>query len=79
MKAASLTQKDHDEKSQPYGPGSTLGWFPFLTLARLLSAGPPRSLLLDLLQQPVGVIAGNQRDVRVSANLFQQRDELLRI
>src|SRR5436309_2406272 len=33
-------------------------------------------LLLDLLQQPVGVIAGDERNVFVGAQLSQQRHEL---
>ena len=35
-----------------------------------------RISLLDLLQQPIGVIASDKRDVLVGAELFQQRHKL---
>ena len=42
-----------------------------------MSSAVPTVLLLELLKQPVGVIARDERDVFVDAEFFQQRHELL--
>ena len=41
--------------------------------------GPPLQLLLNLLDQPQGVVAGDEGDVFVSAEFLQKLEQLTRI